>query len=336
MTATVFVTGVAGLLGSHLADAYLARGWRVTAIDDLSGGSADSVPAGVEFRVADCLDRSAYADLARDADLVVHCAAAAYDGFSLFAPAAVYRSVVQATVEVATAMLGGRASRFVLCSSMARYGHAREVPFTEEMAADPVTPYGVAKLAAEHAVANLMTLHGREYAIAVPHNVIGPRQNYTDPYRNVAAIMTNRMLQGLPPIIYGDGSQVRSFSFVGDVTAPLVALGELPEAAGEVVNVGPDETPITVLELARTLAGIIGTDLEPVFVPARPHEVDVAVCDSSKARRLLGYETGTSLHDGLRELVEWIRARGPRPFRYDREIEIPSTAVPRTWTDRLI
>lgn len=336
MTGTVFVTGVAGLLGSHLAEHYVARGWRVAGIDDLSGGDRDNVPAGVEFRVADCLDRSAYADLIEDADLVYHCAAAAYDGLSIFAPAFVYRSVVQATVEVMTAMLGGRARRFVLCSSMARYGAAGAEPFTEAMPPAPVTPYGWAKVAAEHAVENLARLHGREFAIAVPHNVIGPHQNYTDPYRNVAAIMTNRMLQGLPPVIYGDGSQVRCFSVVGDVTRSLAALGELPEAAGALVNVGPDEDPLTVRELARLLAEIIGVDDDPLFLPARPHEVAVAVCDSTRARELLGYETRTSLPAGLEELVAWIRERGPRPFRYDRVIEIGSPEVPRTWTERLL
>ncbi len=331
----MFITGIAGFLGSHIAERFLSEGWRVRGIDDLSGGFNENLPDGVEFRIANCLNREAYVDLVQGADVVFHCAAAAYDGLSVFTPSAVYLNTVQATVEVLTASLGGRMQRFVYCSSMARYG-ALETPFTEDMVPAPVTPYGCAKLAAEHAVANLARLHGREYAIAVPHNIIGERQNYTDPYRNVAAIMINRLLRGEQPIIYGDGSQVRCFSFVTDVVDCLAAMGQLPEASGEIVNVGPDEGPVSILELAETIAEIIGAPFDPIFVPARPEEVHYALCSANKARRLLGYRTQSTLKEGLTRMVDWIAESGAERFRYNREMEISSSGVPITWSRRLI
>jgi UDP-glucose 4-epimerase len=332
---TVFITGIAGFLGSHLADRFLQDGWSVTGIDDLSGGFKHNVPEGTDFRVANCLDRESYADLAQRAELVFHCAAAAYDGLSIFAPSSVYLNTVQATVEVLTASLSGDMRRFVFCSSMARYG-ALEPPFREDMEPHPVTPYGCAKLSAERAVENLATLHGRDFSIAVPHNIIGERQNFIDPYRNVAAIMINRMLRGEQPIIYGDGSQVRCFSFVSDVVDCVASMGVIPEASREVVNVGPDEGAVSILELAATIADILGMPFDPIFFPARPHEVHDALCSAVKARELLGYRTMSTLREGLVRMVDWIAGSGPKRFEFNRKIEIPSSSVPRTWTDSLI
>ncbi|RFU37573.1 NAD-dependent epimerase/dehydratase family protein [Actinomadura logoneensis] len=335
MSGSVLITGVAGFLGSHLADALLAGGSAVRGIDNLSGGYKDNVPDGVEFRDVDCRSISEYSDLLDGVDTVYHCAAAAYEGLSVFAPYHVDQHTCSATVAVLSASAQAGVRRFVHCSSMSRYGDGVP-PFHEDMTPEPVTPYGIAKYAAELMVRSICGTHGMEFNIAVPHNIIGPRQRYDDPYRNVAAIMINRMLQGKQPVIYGDGSQVRCFSFVADVVSCLVALGEDPSVQGEVVNVGPDENPVTVLHLAETIAEALGMECDPVFVPARPLEVHHATCSSDKARRLLGYETRTSLRDGIADMVEWMRARGPRPFEYDIELEIVSAITPSTWTAKLI
>jgi len=169
----------------------------------------------------------------------------------------------------------------------------------------------------------------------VPHNIVGARQKFDDPFRNVASIMANRMLQGKQPIIYGDGSQQRCFSFIQDVIAPILTACESPEAVEQVINIGPDESPITILELAERLAEIIEFELKPIFMPGRPQEVPVALCSSDKARQLLGYETTVSLDQGLRDLVEWIRPR-VKSFEYHLPIEIDSDLTPKTWTQRLI
>jgi UDP-glucose 4-epimerase len=330
-----FVTGVAGFLGSHVAQRFHERGWDVVGIDNLAGGSLANVPDGVRFEAIDCLDRASYVDLVRGSDLVYHCAASAYDGLSVFSPARIFRDTVQATVEVASAAIDGGVGRFVHCSSMARYGD-QVAPFSEDMKPAPVSPYGVAKWSSELLVENLFQIHGGEYSIAIPHNIIGPRQRFDDPYRNVAAIMINRISRGLQPLIYGDGSQRRSFSFVNDVLFCLEKMGTAPEAAGQIINVGPDESSITVLELAQEIAHLFDFKLDPIFISARPTEVADATCNSEKARRLLNYRTSTGLREGLEAMIEWHRLHPSANFRYDVELEIHSEKTPRSWVERLI
>lgn len=330
-----FVTGIAGFLGSHVAERFRDLGWEVAGIDNLQGGRVGNVPAGVRFEVADCLDPWTYRGLLAGADLVFHCASAAYDGLSVFSPAFVYRHTAQATAEVLSAAVSAGVSRFIHCSSMARYGNLR-APFREDMIPAPVNPYGLAKLASEQLVTNVAALHGHEFVIAVPHNIIGPRQRFDDPYRNVASIMINRMLRGLQPIVYGDGSHRRCFSFVADVIACLEAMGTSPDVAGETINIGPDEGEITILGLAQEIADLLGFPLDPIFLPDRPTEVPIATCSADKARALLGYRTTTTLRDGLDTMVTWIEAQGPSDFRYDLELEIASASTPATWVDKLL
>src|SRR6185437_12258169 len=226
----------------------------------------------------------------------------ATEGLSVFSPALIAQHVYQNTAAMLVAAASNRIGRFINCSSMARYADT----------------------------------HGFEYAIAVPHNIIGPKQKYDDPYRNVASIMINRMLKGEQPIIYGDGGQKRCFSFVQDCVDPLMKMGMRDGIAGEVINIGPDEEYISILELAHTIADLMNFTLDPIFVPERPREVRYATCSADKARRLLDYETKVSLRDGLRSIIEWIRANGTRPFQYHLPIEIDSPLVPNTWKQRMM
>ena len=331
----VVVTGVAGFLGSHIADAYLAKGWQVRGIDNLLGGSVENVPVGVEFHNLDLDDLEAITPVFVGADLVIHAACTAYEGLSVFSPALVVRNTVQISVNAMTASIRAGVPKFVYMSSMARYGDNWGDVFDETLDPKPQDPYGIAKLSAERLLQNLSEVHDIDLVILVPHNIVGARQKFDDPFRNVASIMTNRMLQGKQPVIYGDGSQQRCFSFIEDVIAPIMTACELPAAVGEVINVGPDESPITILNLAERLAEIIGFELDPIFMPGRPQEVPIALCSSDKARKLLGYKTTVSLDQGLADLVDWIRPR-VKDFEYHLPIEIDSDLTPKTWTQRLI
>jgi UDP-glucose 4-epimerase len=335
MNRKVFITGVAGFLGSHLADAFLERGYAVSGIDNLIGGSLDNVPAGVEFRAVDCNELDSYADMLEGTDLVYHCAALAYEGLSVFSPHFIDRHISGASVGVLSNAIAKGVRRFVFCSSMARYG-ANAVPYREDQQPRPVDPYGVSKYTAEIMVRMLSDMHGMEFNIGVPHNIIGPRQRYDDPYRNVASIMINRMLQGQQPVVYGDGSQSRCFSFVGDVLPSLVLLGTEQGIRSETVNLGPDEEVVSILQLAQEIASQLDFDLKPIFVPARPLEVNTAFCCSKKARDLLGYRTSFTLREGLAAMIAWIRQNGTRTFRYNLPLEIVSKNTPATWTERLI
>ncbi len=331
----VFVSGVAGFLGSHLADAHARLGDKVVGCDNMIGGDLQNLPEGIEFQRADCGDIAAMKRLVDGVDIVYHCAAIATEGLSVFSPAIIAQHVYGNTAGLLAAAASKGVKRFVYCSSMARYGTGK-APFNEAQTPAPEDPYGIAKYAGELLVANVCETHGLEHVIAVPHNIIGPRQKYDDPYRNVASIMVNRMLQGKQPLIYGDGSQRRSFSFVQDCVDPLLKMGSQPGLSGEVINIGPDDEAVTIKELATILAELLSFELDPIYVAARPKEVRDATCSADKARRLLGYETKVTLREGLQSIIDWIREHGPKPFEYHLPIEIDSPIVPATWRDRLL
>ena len=331
----VFVTGAAGFLGSHLADTFIRANHQVSGCDNMIGGDLQNLPEGIEFEEAACEDVAAMTRLTKDVDLIFHCAAIATEGLSVFSPALIAQHVYMNTAGVLAAAATNKVKRIVHCSSMARYGNG-PVPFVEDQPLNPVDPYGIAKYASELLVRNVCELHDIEYVIAIPHNIIGPKQKYDDPYRNVASIMINRMLKGEQPVIYGDGGQKRCFSFVQDCVNPLVKMGTQEGLSGEAINIGPDEEYVSILELAETIAGLMNFKLDPIFVPDRPREVRYATCSADKARKLLDYKTTVPLSDGLQSIIEWISAHGTKPFAYHLPIEIQSPLVPETWTARLI
>ena len=173
-----------------------------------------------------------------------------------------------------------------------------------------------------------------EYTIAVPHNIIGPRQKYDDPYRNVAAIMINLMLQGRQPVIYGDGSQTRCFTFVGDAVQCLKRMASQDNVVGEIINIGPDEQPISIQDVANTIGLLLGINVEPSYLPPREREVPQATCSANKARYLLGYKTEYTLEQGLSKMIEYIKQRGTKPFKYHLDLEIVTDKTPVTWSNR--
>jgi UDP-glucose 4-epimerase len=331
----IFITGVAGFLGSHLADRMLALGHKVIGCDNLIGGYLDNVPPGVEFYTYDCGDREAMVKIMHGVDIVYHAACTAYEGLSVFSPHLITRNTYDITVSVLSAAITNKVGRFVLCSSMARYGTQESLPFTEDMIPRPQDPYGIAKYAAELTVRNICETHGIEYVIAVPHNIIGPRQKYDDPYRNVASIMINLMLQDRPPVIYGDGEQKRCFSFIDDVVAPLEKLGFEKEVVGHVIHIGPDEEFISINQFAKIVGRLLNFKFQPIYMPDRPREVKLATCSAAKARTMLGYKTSTTLEQGLQQMIDYIKKRGVKPFRYHLDLEIVNDHTPRTWKDKL-
>lgn len=330
----IFITGVAGFLGSHLADAFLNDGHHVAGNDTLIGGYLDNVPVGCDFHQVDCNDFAMMKDLLEGIDIVFHCAATAYEGLSVFSPHMVTQNIVTASTGIISAAVANRVKRFVMCSSMARYG-ANQIPFTEDQEPRPQDPYGIGKYMSESMLRNLAEIHNMEWVIAVPHNIIGPRQKYDDPYRNVASIFINLMLQGRQPYIYGDGNQMRCFSFVTDVIDPLKKMAFEESVVGEVVNIGPDDEFITIRELAQIVAELLEFDLDATYTQERPQEVYLANCSADKARRLLGYEPGVPLRDGLRRMIDYIKQRGVRHFTYHLDLEIVNDRTPVTWTKKL-
>ena len=331
----ILVTGVAGFLGSHLSEKLVELGHKVIGIDNMLGGYQDNVPKGVEFYNEDCCNFERINSLMSGVNVVYHCAATAHEGLSDFSPYEITKNTYIAYVSIFSAAVNKKVERIVFCSSMARYGD-QQTPFTESMKPRPVDPYAISKVAAEEVLKNLCELNGIEWVIAIPHNIIGPRQKYDDPFRNVVSIMINRMLQGKAPIIYGDGKQTRCFSYIDDCLSCLIPMLDQKNLNRETINIGPDEEFVTINKIAEVCSNITGINLNPIYKKDRPQEVKHATCSADKARKLLNYETKVSLTDGIKQTYEYIKKRGTRPFDYNINIEINNELTPSTWKNKEI
>ena len=332
----IFITGIAGFLGSHLADEFLSLGHEVIGVDNLIGGDMDNLNPRISFHKVDCLDLEKLNELISGTDIVYHAACTPHEGLSVFSPAKIVNNTFQITANTLSAAIKNKVKRFVQCSSMARYGQQDKIPFKEDMQCKPQDPYGIAKYASELLIKNLCDTHSIEYVITVPHNIIGARQKYDDPYRNVASIMTNRMLQNKPAYIYGDGEQMRCFTFIEDVISCLREAGMREGISGEIINIGPDSNYITINKLYEKLSNLLLFNKEPIYVKERPQEVKFATCSADKAKKLLGFKEKITLDDGLKNLVEYIKSKGPKPFRYHLDLEIINKKTPKTWSEKLI
>ena len=326
----ILVTGVAGFLGSHLAEQLAKMNHKVVGVDNMSGGYEDNVPKNIEFHNFDCCDLKKMNKIMNGVDIIYHCAATAHEGLSVFSPFEITKNNYLASVSVFTAAVANKVKRIIFCSSMARYGD-QKTPFTEDMKPKPVDPYAISKVASENVLINLCELNNIEWVIAVPHNIIGPRQKYNDPFRNVVSIMINRMLQKKAPIIYGDGNQKRCFSYIDDCITCLLPMMDQKNLNKQIINIGPDEEFVTINEVSEICSNITGSNLKPIYKKDRPREVRHALCSADKARKLLKYETKTDLKNGVIKTFNYIKKRGVRPFDYNINLEIKNELTPETW-----
>lgn len=328
----IWVTGIAGFLGSHLADTLLELGHEVGGNDNLLCGDVDNIPKQVKYNGTDCCDIQGMINNFRKfkPEVVVHCAATAHEGLSSFSPSFITRNIYEASISTFSAAISSGVNRIVYMSSMARYGVGNP-PFAESMPVSPIDPYGIAKVAAEDTLKILAKTHNIKYAILVPHNIIGIRQRYIDPFRNVASIMINRCKQGKNPIIYGDGQQMRCFSPIKDCLPSIVKAIE-GAADGEIVNIGPDKGEITINELAFHIKRITGFTGGDSHFPDRVNEAKRAFTSSDKARKLLGYKQEEYLLDCLRDMAKAIE---PRSFVYDFPIEIEK-GCSEVWLNKIM
>ena len=330
----IFITGVAGFLGSNLADYYLEKGFKVSGNDNLIGGEKQNLDPKVNFYQYDCENLEKNNKYFKDVDVVIHAAAFAHEGLSVFSPYLITKNIFSGSVAVFTAAIKQKVKRIVYCSSMARYGNISQ-PFKEIDTPNPVDPYGIAKLSAEKVLINLSNTHGIEYNIAIPHNILGPKQKYDDPFRNVASIMINLMIQNRQPVIYGDGNQTRSFSDVNDCIYCIDKLATDKNITSETFNIGPDENYITINELYKKISNILKFNKEPMYYPDRPNEVKYSNCSADKAREMLGYRTEFDVDRSLNRMVDFITKNGPKKFIYNYDIEINNEKTPETWSKKI-
>lgn len=301
----VLVTGGAGFIGSHVADAFLASGWLVTIIDNLSSGRVENLPRGAEFRHADVGSPEARSLAAEGGfDLICHLAAQVDVRVSVRDPILDAEENLLALLNLLEGAREGRVRRVVLSSSGGVvYGEGRP-PYPETAPKLPISPYGVSKLASEYYLACYRALYGLE-AVALRYaNVYGPRQ---DPHgeAGVVAIFCNRLRDGRPVTVFGDGSQTRDYVYVGDVArANVLAAGvTLPPPDGTIdpgaFNIGTS-IATSVTRLAQALMAASGVHVAIEQAPARPGELQASALDVGKAARLLGWRPQVGLDEGLR------------------------------------
>ena len=326
---TCLVTGVAGFLGSHVADHCYELGMNVVGLDDMSGGFIQNVPDHVKFYKGSILDGQLISEVFADQkiDYVYHLAAYAAEGLSHFIRRFNYNNNLIGSVNLINESVKGDVECFVFTSSIAVYG-AAQTPMVESTTPQPEDPYGVAKFAVELDLKAAHEMFGLNSIVFRPHNVYGERQNLADRYRNVIGIFISQVMDEEPMTIFGDGSQTRAFSHVIDV-APTIARAPLVEAAyNEVFNVGAD-TPYSVLQLARTVAHALG--VKPNILHLDPRiEVLHAFADHSKARECFGSEEPVVLEEGVRRMAEWARRQQRMKPSVFGAIEVERN-MPESW-----
>ena len=328
----IFVTGAAGFIGSHVAEQLLARGHEVVGLDDLSGGFTDNLPKGAKFYEGSVLDTTLVPKIFAEHRIthVFHLAAYAAEGLSHFIRRFNYANNVVGSMNVLNEAVKAEVKCFVFTSSIAVYGagDGARTPMHEQLTPEPEDPYGIAKYAVEMDLAAARRMFGLDWIVFRPHNVYGERQHLGDRYRNVIGIFMNQLMRGEPMTIFGDGTQTRAFSYIGDV-APLIARSiEVPAAANQIFNVGADEST-TVNELATLVAKAMGKPAAIKHLEARK-EVLHAVADHSKVAKVFDYRAKWPLEAGLKKMAEWALKTGPREPSRRSDIEVWKN-LPNSW-----
>ena len=318
----ILITGVAGLLGSKLADWIIKNtNHEVIGIDDLSGGYISNVHKDVNFYKFDLVggDQLNRVFEKESPDIVYHMAAYAAEGLSPFMRTFNYKNNLISTAKIINCCINYDIKRLVFTSTMAVYSLGNP-PFDEKDVPKPKDPYGVAKYACEMDIQIAGEQHGLDWCIIRPHNVYGPNQNIWDKYRNVLGIWMCQYMNNEPMSIFGDGKQTRAFSYVDDILEPLWKSGTEENCSKEIINLGGTKF-YTINEANQILRDVIG-DGKKVYKEER-HEVKDAHSTWKKSVELLGYKDTTSLADGLTQMWEWAQKQpnNTRKFWESYEIE---------------
>ena len=309
----ILITGVAGLLGSRLADWILENDPDVTVIgiDNLSGGYVENINSRVKFYKLDLI-RDSISDLFKkyDIDYVFHFAAYAAEGLSPFIRGFNYDNNLKSTARIVNQCIKHDVKRLIFTSTMAVYGHGENQAFDEKQTPCPIDPYGVAKYACEMDIKIAGEQHGLDWCIIRPHNVYGAKQNIWDKYRNVLGIWMYQHLCGKPMTIFGSGNQTRAFSYIDDSLEPLWNSATDLRASKQIINLGGIRS-VSILEANNILKNVIGCSENTVFFEER-HEVMHAVSTYQKSIDILGFKHETDLEDGLTKMWEWAKVQPMR------------------------
>jgi len=325
------VTGGAGFIGAHVTNELIAMGHKVVVLDDLSGGFEENVNSEAQFVKGSVTDHQLLEKLFSDNkfDYVYHLAAYAAEGLSHFIKRFNYTNNLIGSVNLINESVKHKVKCFVFTSSIAVYG-AVKPPMREDQIPEPEDPYGIAKLAVEQDLKVTHEMFGLDYIIFRPHNVYGEYQNLGDRYRNVVGIFMNQLMQGKSLTVFGDGSQTRAFSYIGDVAPYIARSVDNKEAYNQVFNIGADRE-FSVLELAETTMDAMGLKGEIRKLDPR-NEVLHAHADHSKIKKTFNTTEPIGLEEGIRKMVNWAKKTGIKRSDKFSNIEI-TEKLPPVWLE---
>ena len=302
------VTGGAGFIGSHLADALVQRGERVRVVDNLVTGKRQNLAhlPQVEFVKGDLADPAIARRAVAEVDYVLHQAAIPSVPRSVEDPVTSNRANIDASLSLLVAARDAGVKRVVYAGSSSAYGNAAELPKVETMPTAPLSPYALQKLVAEQYCQMFTTLYGLETVTIRYFNVFGPRQDPSSPYSGVISLFISALCEGRRPTIFGDGEQTRDFTYVANVVDGVLRACTADGASGEVINVATGGR-VSLNQLFATVRDLVGAKVEPIYAAARAGDVHDSQADITKARRLLGYTPSVGFKEGLDRTVAWHR-----------------------------
>jgi nucleoside-diphosphate-sugar epimerase len=308
---SALVTGGAGFIGSHITEALLALGAKVTVLDDLSGGdeaNLDGLPGKAKFLKGSILDKALVAEAVKGCAFVFHQAALGSVPRSVEKPELYNEVNTTGTLNVLEAARRAGVNRVMFAASSSAYGDSEVLPKIESMVPAPRSPYAANKVAGEALMQAYSASYGIDSAALRYFNIFGPRQNANSAYAAVIAAFAKALFAGERPVIFGDGEQSRDFTYVENaVHANLLAARSTKNIEGKAINVACGQR-ITVNELAKQMAQMIGRpDLTPIYKPDRAGDVKHSLADMTRARDLLGYDVAVTFSAGLAVTVDWYK-----------------------------
>jgi nucleoside-diphosphate-sugar epimerase len=306
---SALVTGGAGFIGSHLVEALVSSGCRVTVLDNLSSGryaNLEDLEGRFTFFREDIRNRPALEAAIENCEVVFHLAAVVSVPQTIENPVDSAAVNDMGTLHVLDAARQKKVKRIVFSSSCAVYGDDPHLPKREDMHPKPSSPYAAQKLAAEYYANVFYDLYGIETPVLRYFNVYGPRQDPSSPYSGVISIFMTKALQNDAAVIYGDGNQSRDFIYVQDVVRANLLAATVKNVGGQVINIGSGSS-VTINQLWKAICALGGRSLEPQYAGKRPGDIIKSLAGVDKARAFLGFECEVSFRKGLELTFEWYR-----------------------------
>jgi UDP-glucose 4-epimerase len=303
----ILVTGGAGFVGSHLCDRYTKKGDTIICLDNFMNGNLINIRHLLNYRNfklinGDVRDYDLLEKIMRDVDAVYHLAAQIHVDRSIIEPKLTYEINVLGTLNILEIARIYDVEKIIHASTSEVYGSSQYAPMNENHPLDASHPYGASKIAADRMCLAYIKTYGMNICIMRPFNLYGPHQKDSG-YGGAISIFIKRVLNNMPPIIFGDGTQSRDYTYIDDIVEAYDIILNYKHVLTEPINFGTGKE-ISINQLASEIINIFGKDIEPVHVDARPGEVQRLIADISKAKKI-GWEPRYSIHQGLEKLVDW-------------------------------